>query len=330
MNEEKIKFSIICPIYNSQAFIKDCIESVIEQKYSNWELVLINDGSTDDSGDICKTYSKKDKRIVLIDQKNTGQFIARLNAIKKISGDYVLFLDSDDSLETNALETLYSLLSKDKIDIVWFSYNYSTPQIVNQYYLAERDEIISNKPLEELFGKRIGFFLWDKCFSRELFEGLNVKVDFKFSNFAEDTFMVYLLSRNAKTIQIINKKLYHYRYNDNSKVHQISRIDQIGRDYIYSYIYSNIFQHVNVEKNIFNVYLEKYIDLVFKVIMLSRGRNYYKDIKYVYKTYNNKYQIYFGEYIKSKKKRLVFSFYKKRMFVMAKIAAILILQNDFD
>ena len=324
---ETIKFSIICPVYNSESFLSECIESVIKQNYQNWELILVNDGSTDGSTRICKAFSQKDARIVLINQENRGQFIARLNAIKIISGAYVLFLDSDDKLSKNALSTLYSILSSKPVDIVWFSYFSSQNQIDNPYYFTDDDIIEIGNPVEELFGKRIGFFLWDKCFSKKLFVELDPMVNFNFSNFAEDTLMVYFLSKAANTIRIINKKLYYYRYNEQSKVHNISKIDKIGRDYIYSYIYANVSQLININSKIYDVYVKKYLDLVFKTIIFIENDKYKKEINYIFYNYNKFFRINIESYLKSNKQKFVFWLYSKKRFFSARIIGRIILKS---
>lgn len=102
----KGKVSIIVPVYNSEKYIEACIQSVLRQTYTNWELILVNDGSTDTSETICRSYAEADDRIVLISQKNRGVSGARNTGIEKASGAYFSFVDSDDELEKNALECM--------------------------------------------------------------------------------------------------------------------------------------------------------------------------------------------------------------------------------
>ena len=329
MVKDSIKFSIVCPVYNSQDFLGECIESVFNQKYQNWELILVNDGSTDGSAQICEEYAKREKRINLINQNNSGQFLARFVGIKAISGDYVLFLDSDDKLSENALETLFLTLSNNRTDIVWFSYSFEKAQIVNPFYLTNDDNIKNGDSLNELFAKRIGFFLWDKCFSRELFYNMQTKMDFKFNNFSEDTLMVYLISSNSNSIQIINKKLYYYRYNEKSKVHMISRTDQIGRDYIYTFIYSQVSKKYAINSSVYALYLQKYLDLVFKVIIFSKYKQYKKDIRYIFRNYRSLFEFKPGNYINSKKQLVVFSLYNKKMFLAARFFGLIMFHSSF-
>lgn len=112
--------SVIIPVYNVEEFLRECVDSVINQTYKNLEIILVNDGSTDLSGKICDEYVEKDERISVIHQKNGGLSVARNTGLSETNGDYVYFLDSDDYIADNALETLVEIAEKDNSDIVFF------------------------------------------------------------------------------------------------------------------------------------------------------------------------------------------------------------------
>ncbi len=114
-----MKYSIIIPVYNTSKYLNKCIKSAINQDYDNIEIIIVNDGSTDDSLDIIKKYTKKYKNITLIDQKNKGLSVARNEGIKKATGDYFLLLDSDDFIEYNLVSTLNNYV-KEKPDLIRF------------------------------------------------------------------------------------------------------------------------------------------------------------------------------------------------------------------
>lgn len=101
--------SIIIPVYNVQEYLRKCLDSVINQTYKNLEIIIVNDGSTDNSFSICKEYAKKDPRIILLSQENRGLSNARNTGIKKISGNYIYFVDSDDWLRLDAIEESIAL-----------------------------------------------------------------------------------------------------------------------------------------------------------------------------------------------------------------------------
>lgn len=126
LNKEKImekKVSIIIPVYNTQKYLKRCINSIIDQTYSNLEIFLINDGSTDNSLEICKEYEKIDERIFIISGENHGVSYARNIGIRKATGEYLYFADSDDYLETDAIEKMIQGFEKADCELIIAGYN---------------------------------------------------------------------------------------------------------------------------------------------------------------------------------------------------------------
>lgn len=112
--------SVVVPIYNVERYLRDCLDSVITQTMSQIEIVCVNDGSTDGSLSIAQQYAENDSRIVVIDQQNSGLSAARNAGIAAVRGQYVQFLDSDDLLVPNAIETLYALASSQRLDIIYY------------------------------------------------------------------------------------------------------------------------------------------------------------------------------------------------------------------
>ena len=118
----EIKVSIIVPVYNAENHIERCFDSIIAQDYPNWELIIIDDGSSDSSGDRCDRYSLWDKRIRVVHKPNGGVSSARNTGLKVCKGDYIGFMDSDDSLEPEFLESLYNAAIENDADIVCCNY----------------------------------------------------------------------------------------------------------------------------------------------------------------------------------------------------------------
>lgn len=114
--------SIIVPVYNVEKYLPQCLESLINQTYANIEIICVNDGSTDNSLEILDKYAKRDSRIIVINQKNSGVSVARNAALKIISGKYLMFVDGDDWIELNNCETAYNLIEKYNADVVMWSY----------------------------------------------------------------------------------------------------------------------------------------------------------------------------------------------------------------
>lgn len=118
-----MKFSIVIPAYNCELLIRESIESVIQQSYTDFELIIVDDGSTDNTFAICKSYEAIDSRIKVIRKQNGGPFSARVAAYPEVSGDYVLHVDADDRLRKDALETLWPIAGQGSYDIIFFEYS---------------------------------------------------------------------------------------------------------------------------------------------------------------------------------------------------------------
>ena len=116
MNSEPL-VSVIVPVDNSEKQLKNYIDSVFNQTYQNWELVLVDDGSGDAQGEICDYYSQSDKRIKVIHQNNAGVSATRNTGIEKVGGQYIMFIDSDDSITEDCIEILYTCLTNNQADI---------------------------------------------------------------------------------------------------------------------------------------------------------------------------------------------------------------------
>jgi len=114
------KISVIIPVYNTEKYLKECLESIINQTLTDIEIICINDGSTDNSLDILNSYANSDKRIKVFSQKNQGQGTARNYGMKIATGDYIHFMDSDDILELNTFEDSYRICEEKNLDFIFF------------------------------------------------------------------------------------------------------------------------------------------------------------------------------------------------------------------
>lgn len=197
------KISIIIPIYNSSAFLSNTIKSVLQQNYHNYEIILINDGSTDNSLDICYHFAEKYKEVIrVIDQKNCGVTMARRAGIEQSKGEFILFLDSDDTLPQQAL----SLLSENAngVDVVIgfddapHTIPHKNPQILTQKKLI-------NSFLTRKINPDIAAKLWKRtCFTPEC---MNTSPSIKLG---EDFIMNIKLSLNINKAKLIYKNTYNY------------------------------------------------------------------------------------------------------------------------
>lgn len=211
--------SIIIPVYNAEDNLRNCIQSVINQTYTELEIIIINDGSTDESGFICKEYKDKYSNIIFIDQNNRGVSYSRNEGIEASSGEYITFVDSDDYIENNYIEVLYTNMKKYDTDLVIGSYrrvvDLEIQARTREYMCIEREWTIRE------FLKEISLFLNDMlvqgpCF--KLFKANLIK-DNKiiFSedlDFGEDTLFIYNYLRYVKKIYTTNQVIYNYVLNN--------------------------------------------------------------------------------------------------------------------
>ncbi|MBQ2695556.1 glycosyltransferase [Candidatus Saccharibacteria bacterium] len=212
------KISIIVPIYNSGKYLKSCLNSIISQTYQNIEIFLIDDGSSDNSGKIADDYAKKDKRIKVIHQKNAGQSNARNAGIKKATGDYISFVDSDDRITPNFIYDLLKLYSSNtSIAVCGHQYNRlkeKTTKNLYQHPLRPRhkNETIKAYILQLLAKDGRMYSCNNKLFNATTIKKYSIKFDEKL-NFAEDTKFVLDYLQHAKgEIAYTPAPLYIYNF----------------------------------------------------------------------------------------------------------------------
>ena len=236
-------FSIICPTHNSEGFLESSISSINKQTYSNWELIIVDDGSNDMTGKICDNLASSDKRIKVIHQDNQGQSKARLNGVRSASGQYILFLDSDDQYEPNTLEVIAKHL--DNKDLKVLVYNASIIQknkIISPVY--NFDKVKSDILEVNFFLKRRISYFWSICFKRELFDLPKDVLDkFCSLSYSEDLYLIYNIVKNltSKDYEIIDEQLYKYICNDGSLTKNQNAKKAMDRFYAFNSVYESIY-----------------------------------------------------------------------------------------
>ena len=208
--------SIVVPIYNVENYLRMCLDSIQNQTYQNFECLLINDGSPDNSADICREYLAKDARFRYFEKENGGSSSARNFGIERSEGEYVTFVDSDDWLEHDALQLLYDALKKENADISIGRYNcYDESRCQYLFYdsnpddsleVIEGKEIIDREGVEEMRnGNWTVAYL--KLFKRELLQDL----PFPIGKMAEDTYWTWKVLLKASKVVYLNRCIYWYR-----------------------------------------------------------------------------------------------------------------------
>lgn len=210
--------SIIVPIYNIENKIKKCIDSILNQTYKNFELILVNDGSTDSSLEICNNYKRKDTRIKIINKKNQGVILARKSGLDVATGKYIIFIDGDDWVDKDLLKILYNEAEKQDCDIVacnpYLVYGNGLIKKIRQDFdedITYEKEEIKKYVLSKFVGDT-GFpvSVWAKIYKRNLFNDYGeyfLKVKF----FGEDLALNMEILPKCKKVRVINKALYYYR-----------------------------------------------------------------------------------------------------------------------
>ncbi len=262
----KEKVSIIIPIYNAEKFLKKCIDSVIQQDYNNIEIILINDGSTDNSEDVCKNYFKNDKVKYFL-KKNEGVSKARNLGIKNATGKYITFVDADDYVEKNYISTLVSCIQKDHYDLAICNY-YENDDINIHEIIDRKDAFISimNKKLYK-------GFLWNKLYKLKIIKDNFLKFN-ESVHVCEDLLFNYQYIDNCdKNFIFTPEKLYHYVQHDGSALHKKLSLKYLSIVDSYKEIEKILIKN-NIDLKEFLIsYLKILTDLIYRNSLLKDKLN---------------------------------------------------------
>lgn len=276
---EKIRFSVLIPVYNVELYLNKCIDSVLSQNYKNFEIILVDDGSTDRSGLICDEYSKRyPNTIKVIHKSNEGLISARRKALENVKGEYVCFLDSDDFLDETALCLLSKAIEDTYSDVIvyrWkcvdelghmikhidkpiFEYEGSVPKIIFFKKLLETSQLNS---------------LCLKCCKYSLFD-----VDSDYSQYygiqnSEDLLQSLPIIMKARTFFYLDKKIYNYRMNDSSITHafQKNKFKTLKNVRPLLYDYMHLLGYDD-EDNI-NMFYKKYLKIIWENLLYLYTNN---------------------------------------------------------
>ena len=209
--------SVVIPAYNAQAYLRECLESVLAQSFSDWEVVLVNDGSTDSTLDIALSYAALDSRIRVITTPNRGQSAARNEALATVSGEWITFLDSDDVLFPHSLERMMSVA--EGVDVVSGQFTRDVKPTVAA--CVESHEIISGHAAVEkcLYQEEISTAVWSKMFRRAVVGDLR----FPEGVYYEDILYCVEAFLKARRVAVIPDVIYGYRDNPSSFINTFNR-----------------------------------------------------------------------------------------------------------
>lgn len=219
--------SVVVSIYNVEKYLRKCIETIINQTYNNIEIILVNDGSTDNSLKICDEYKVKDARISIINKKNGGLSDARNTGLKSAKGKYICFIDADDYINEKYIEELYKLIIENNAQIAVCNFE----KVDENEKCIFKNDITTNQfsgkeALEYLNGDNFSVVAWDKLYDINLFKNIKYPV----GKIHEDEFTTYKLYYIAEKIAITSKVLYYYRQVETSIMNRkfnIKRLDAL-------------------------------------------------------------------------------------------------------
>ncbi|MBR1803014.1 MAG: glycosyltransferase family 2 protein [Clostridia bacterium] len=236
------KITVIIPVYNVESYLKECIESVMAQTFQNLEIILIDDGSTDNSGKICNEYEKKDQRIKVFHQENKGLSGARNTGLRNATGKYIMFIDSDDKFENNACEVMYREIEKTDADYIIGNYinmdDDGTKWEKPVFFLEKYQEMkLSIKDYEKSF-YLMNSSVWNKIFRKSFLDQLGVEFEERIP--AEDAVFTTYCFIKSNRVFYIPTVIYQYRQRyTNSISNNCSKKYFDGINKAYRMIYEN-------------------------------------------------------------------------------------------
>lgn len=294
--------SVIVPVYNVEKYLNRCVDSILLQTYKNLEIILVDDGSTDSSGNICDEYAKKDNRIQVIHKVNGGLSSARNAGLDIVNGKYISFIDSDDYIKNDMIESLYTACINEKVSITCCGrFDVYEKKIIKSFVLKKPVKLC----LTEVLGRLL---LWDgldsaacdKLFKAELFE----KVRFPVGKICEDMAIMYIVFENAGEVFHIASPKYYYVHRKNS----ITTSDFSEKNLDLFEVANTIYKHVvsnykDLEKKADYFYilcLFSLLSKIYKSDAIDCYKEIFCDIKFKIKKMTKK--IFFNKYLKIRTK----------------------------
>lgn len=281
------KISVVIPAYNVGIYIDECIKSILNQTYKNYEVIIVNDGSTDNTLKVCNKY-KENANIKIITQKNKGVSIARNRGIDEATGKYIVFVDPDDIVSKYYLETLSKNVKDDNVDMVVCGYttdisliykNINNSDIIKRIYTGEQFlEMLIDNNFKECY-------IWNKIYKKSILTNNSVYFPENISVWEDMSFLVEYI-RKTNNIYIVEDKLYFYRIRENSVVNTKETLKKItDKLNVIKKIYNNVGDKNNIIKTL---YCKTYLSYLFfldkeHTILRNEKRKYLKELLIVSK-----------------------------------------------
>ena len=324
---ENILFSVLVPVYNVEKYIHNCINSVLEQTYSNFELILVDDGSPDNSGRICDQYAANDSRIVVLHKTNGGLMSARRAGIEIAKGDWCIFLDSDDYINPETLDLLNKKATETGSDCIYYGWNNiddngdkidESHDIKDEFIVEDKRELFNLVFLNNGFNS-----LCRKAVKRNLLSNDDYSSFYRIQH-GEDLLQSIEIFKSAEKVLFLPEHLYNYRVNPTSITHTVSykkyQVNFTVREKVLDFLRGeNVWQ----EKDYANYWAYCVSLFVAEVLMVANFDTDCKTIKsFLKEIANTEYYLNFISSNKykcnkkrlSKKENLIYSFFEKKYY----------------
>lgn len=234
-----MKVSILIPAYNAAAFLPKCLDSVLNQTYQDLQVVIVDDGSKDNTLKVCQQYAEKDNRVEVYHQENQGVAPTRNHLLEKVKGDYVLFVDADDWIELDMVEYLVSLATELDAEMVMCD------RVINDAKPSDKKPEVNILPQEEaikdfLYHDYFVGSLWNKLLSRSL---LHNEQFHRGISYGEDALFIWGALQKVNNVVVSDKQLYHYYMNEESISHQSFGDKKLSGHLTWSLITEDVAKH---------------------------------------------------------------------------------------
>ena len=261
-----VKLSVIVPVYNSKEYLEKCVDSIINQEYKDLEIILVDDGSTDGSGEICDRY-KEDNKVCVIHQNNRGCMLSRLQGLQRSRGEYIGFVDSDDWIASDMYKTLMSVAEREQCDIVSMCYTAVREEkddreedgtLFGLYKEGRNLDILLSNMMYDAEKKRRGIHpaLWSKVIRKELLQKAFTGIDGSII-LGEDAAIFYPCCLNAKSVFAMKEYKYFYRIRKDSMCRDLT-VDTFSQIHLFHQYMEKILAEYGTKYDLFKQ-LKKYV-----------------------------------------------------------------------
>lgn len=309
-----VKVSIIVPVYNTSKYLEKCLNSILNQTFNDYEIIVIDDGSTDGSTDIIKDYLNKNCNIRAFFQRNKGRGYCRNKGIKLSKGEYICFLDSDDYVQQDFIEKLYTKINNNHFDIVMCNYYTQNDEKTKKISINIKNDLCSKFEIKRIIPS-LNNMLWNKMYKADLLK--NIK--FNEQRIFEDVDFLYRLYPNLNSIGIVTDYLYYYCIREKSVTNVF---DDRWLDLINSM--DDVLNYFNDNKLYYSYYEELeyiYVRYLYATIIknISKSRDYkklfsvFKKVKKLVREHFPNYKS--NSYINEKKIKNIYLKYFNSLFI---------------